>query len=329
MIRLLVAIAIALGVVVALGKPAHARVVTHTVEVGDSAESVAADYYGNRSLALIVLAANGLDRNAKLRSGQKLRIPTAFRYRVKKGDTLEGLAQRFCEDKRRAPLLAQIANIKIADKLREGQEFLIPFNVTHKADAPESLQSVARTFYGDPNRGKFLGDYNFRSSPLLAKGEKLVVPISHVKIRAVYLQPQSAAPSQPVVPSEGKNNKLDEAERQLVAIATEREAQRHEVELAARVGGLLVEADKSYRDGEYAAVLANLDKLLSEEDPSEVQLTEIFRLKAFSYVALGMDDLAERAFREVLARKPAAQLDEATVSPKIRAALDHARSAMK
>jgi LysM repeat protein len=307
---------------------AQARVVTHTVGNGDTAESVAADYYGNRSLALIVLAANGLDRTAKLRSGQKLRIPTAFRYRVKKGETLEALAQRFCEDKRRAPLLAQIAGMKPTDKLREGQEILIPFNVTHKADAPESLQSVARSFYGDPGRGKFLADYNFRTSPLLAKGEKLVVPISHVKIRAVYLQPPAPAPAPPVAAVQG-HVKTDEPEPQLVAIAPEREAQRREVELAARVGGLLAEADKSYRDGEYAAVLANLDKLLSEEDPSEVQLTEIFRLKAFCYVALGMDDLAERAFREVLARKPAILLDEATVSPKIRAALDRARSASK
>ena len=65
-----------------------------------------------------------------------------------------------------------------------------------------------------------------------------------------------------------------------------------EVELAARVGGLLVEAEKAYRDGSYAEVSANLDKLLSEEDPSECQLAEIFRLKAYAYVALGMDDLA-------------------------------------
>lgn len=307
---------------------ASARVVTHTVENGDTAESVAADYYGNRSLAVIVLAANGLDRTTKLRGGQKLRIPTAFRYRIKKGDTLEGLAQRFCDDKRRAAMLAQIAGVKLTDKLREGQELLIPFNVTHKAEAPESLQSVARTFYGDPNRGKFLADYNFRTSPLLAKNEKIAVPISHVKIRAVYLQAPPSAPSVPVVPSEGKA-KVDEREAQLVAIASEREAQRREVELAARVGGLLVEADKGYRDGEYAAVLANLDKLLSEEDPSETQLTEIFRLKGFCYVALGMDDLAERAFREVLARKPSLQLDEATVSPKIRAALERARGATR
>ena len=63
----------------------------------------------------------------------------------------------------------------------------------------------------------------------------------------------------------------------------------------------------------------------SPEDPSEAQLAEIFRLKAFAYVALGLDELAVNAFREVLARKPDVALDEATVSPKIRAALERAK----
>ncbi len=301
-----------------LVRTASARVVTYTVAAGDSAESVAADYYGNRSLALIVLEANGLERGAKLRPGQKLRIPTAYRYRVKRGDTLELIAQRLLDDKRRAPMLAQIAGLKTADKIREGQELLMPFQITHRADAPESLSSVAKTFYGDAGKAKLLADYNFRTSPLLAKGERVAVPIAHVKIRAVYLQPPGVAPvAKP------------EIERAPVAIASEREAQRREVELAARIGGLLVEADQSYRDGAYAEVSANLDKLLSEEDPSESQLAEIFRLKAFSYVALGMDDLAERAFREVLARKPGLTLDEATVSPKIRAALARAKKAVQ
>lgn len=318
--------ALLLALVVAFASRAEARVVNYTVQPGDTAESVAADYYGNRSLALIVLESNGMDRSGKLRAGQRLRIPTAFRYRVRKGDTLEALALRFCEDKRRAPMLAQIAGIKLGDKLREGQEIVVPFHVMHRADAPESLQSVARTFYGDPGRGKLLAEYNFRSSPMVAKGERVVVPIAHVKIRAVYLQPAAAAPPAPVV---GTKPKPNEPEHPAVQAASERDAQRREVELAARVGGLLVAADQAYKDGDYAEVSANLDKLLSEEDPSEVQLAEIFRLKAYAYVALGMDDLAERAFREVLARKPALTLDEATVSPKVRSALERAKKAMQ
>jgi LysM repeat protein len=298
---------------------AEARVVTYSVQAGDNAESIAADYYGNRSLALIVLEANGLERGAKLRPGQRLRIPTAFRYRVKKGETIESLAQRFSGDKRRAPLFAQIAGLHANEKVHEGQEIVIPFEITHRAEAPESLSSVARTFYGDASRGRLLADYNFHSSPMLGKGEKILVPIAHVKIRAVYLQPAPVAdrPAPIAVAAPPPS----------VAPATEREAQRREVELAARVGGLLVEAEKSYKDGAYAEVAANLDKLLSEEDPSEIQLAEIFRLKACAYVALGMDDLAERAFREVLARKPGFALDDATTSPKIRAALDRAKKA--
>ncbi len=306
-----------------LGRAAGARVVTYTVQGGDTAESVAADYYGNRSLAIIVLEANGLERGAKLKAGQRLRIPSAYRYRVKRGETLEALAQRCCDDKRRAPIVAQLAGLKPGDKLREGQELIMPFQISHRADAPESLSSVARTFYGDAGRARLLSEYNFRSSPLVAKGEKIAVPIVHVKIRAVYLQP-GPAPAPPPVAAD-----LPPAQAPVVSPASEREAQRREVELAARVGGLLVEAEKSYRDGAYAEVAANLDKLLSEEDPSESQLAEIFRLKAFAYVALGMDDLAERAFREVLARKPTLVLDEAAVSPKIRAALGRAKKAIQ
>jgi LysM repeat protein len=315
-----------LAAVLVLGRPASARSVTYTVQAGDTAESIAADYYGNRSLAVIVLEANGLERSSRLRPGLRLRIPTAFRYRVRRGDALELIAQRCCGDKRRAPLVAQLMGLRPGDKLREGQELVMPFEITHRAEAPESLSAMARTYYGDASKAKLLADYNFRSSPLIAKGERVLVPIAHVKIRAVYLQPVNP----PVVTEPDKTISVAPgAVPPPVAPASEREAQRREVELAARVGGLLVEAEKSYKDGAYAEVAADLDKLLSEEDPSEGQLAEIFRLKAYSYVALGMDDLAERAFREVLARKPGLQLDEATVSPKIRGALERAKKAVQ
>jgi LysM repeat protein len=318
--------ALALLFVSLLATAAHARSVVHTVQSGDSAESIAADYYGNRSLALIVLEANGMERSSRLHPGQKLRIPSAFRYRVKKGETLEMLAQRYCEDKRRAPILAQLLGLKPGDKLHEGQEIVVPFQVQHRAEAPEALSSVARTFYGDANKARLLMDYNFRTSPMIGKGDRVMVPIAHVKIRAVYLQ----APAAPTAaPTPATPEPATPAAPPTVAAATEREAQRREVELAARIGGMLVEAEKAYKDGAYAEVSANLDKLLSEEDPSEPQLAEIFRLKAYAYVALGMDDLADRAFREVLARKPGLTLDEATVSPKIRAALERAKKAVQ
>jgi len=316
-------IVLAIAMVCATVGSASARMVVYTARSGDTAESIAADYYGNRSLALFISEGNGLGREGRLRPGQKVRIPTAFRYKVRRGDTFEGLAQKFLDDKRRAALLASFSGLKISDKLREGQELVIPFQHLHQAEAPESLASVARAFYGEPSKAKLLQDFNFRTSPMLAKGEKIVVPIAHVRIRSVRLQ--APPPPKPAAKKDRDKDKEKEPVAPALAAADAKEAQKREEELAQRVGAQLAMAEKSYKDGSYSDVPAALDKLLTDEDPSESQLAEIFKLKAFSYVALGMDELAVNAFREVIARKPDLAFDEATVSPKIRAALDKAR----
>lgn len=291
---------------------AQARVVIYTAKSGDTAETIAADYYGNRSQALFILETNGLQRDQAIRPGQLVRIPTAFHYRARRGDTFLLLAKRFLDDRRRAPFLAELNGMRAGDKLHEGVDLLIPFQHVHRAAAPESLQSVARLFYGDSAKAKMLASYNFRSTPLLAKGEHILVPIAHVKIRAVRLaQSRTAQVKEPAT----------------MAAAPPQEAQKREAELAARVGKQLAVAEQAYKDGSYSDVPAMLDKVLSQEDPSEQQLAELFRLKAYAYVALGLDELAVKAFREVLARDPQLSLDEATVSPKIRAALNRAQKA--
>jgi LysM repeat protein len=313
----------------ALASPALARMIVYTAKNGDTAESIAADYYGNRSLATFISEGNGLGKDAKLKAGQKVRIPTAFHYRVRRGDTLEGLGGKFLDDKRRGVLLAWFNPMKGQDKLREGQDLIIPFQHIHHAEAPESLNSVARNFYGDPNKSKLLMDFNFRTSPMLAKGERVILPIAHVRVRSVHLQ-QLAAPPPVVASKKVKHEKQPPEETApTLAAAPDKEAEKREAELAERVSAQLQTAEKSYKEGAYEAVPAQLDKLLAAEDPSEAQLAEIFRLKAFAYVALGMDELAVSSFREVLARKPDLALDEATVSPKIRSALDKARAEAK
>ncbi|HEY2746277.1 MAG TPA: LysM domain-containing protein [Polyangia bacterium] len=303
--------------VLAVAATASGKVVTYSAKPGDTPESIAADYYGNRSQAIFILETNGLERDKPIRPGQKVRIPTAFHYRVRKGDTLEGLAKKFLDDGRRAPFLAAFSGLRPTDKLREGQDLLIPFQHVHRTEVPESLQSVARAFYGDASKAKLLADYNFRTAPMLAKGERILVPIGHVHIRAVRLQPVVERPS--------PGSKAKEIPAPVFAAAPPKEAQKREAELAEKVGKSLAIAEKAYKDGSYSDVPAVLDKVLTDDEPSEAQLAELFRLKAFAYVALGLDDLAVNAFREVLARKPDVALDEATVSPKIRAALERAK----
>jgi LysM repeat protein len=295
----------------------EAKVLIHVARANDTPETLAAEYYGNRALALFVLEANGIGnaqnpsaRSLKFRPGQKVRIPTAFRYRLKKGETLEKIAARFLDDKRRAPFLAQWSGLRDPEKVHEGTDVLVPFQFVHRAEAPESMAAVAKSFYGDASQSKLLLGYNFRSSPVLGPGERVVVPITHVRVRAVYAAPvaQPRAPEQKAAPAPQPED-----------------TEKREAELAQRVSARLTQAENAYREGNYDDVPAALTKLLSEEDPSEKQLVAIHRLLAFAYVALGADEVAVKEFREVLERDPDATLDAAMVSPKIRGAFERAK----
>ena len=306
-------------VVLGVSAIASAKVVVYSAKPGDTPESIAADYYGNRSQAIFIIETNGLERDKPLKPGQKVRIPTAFHYRVHKGDTLEGLAQKFLDDKRRSPFLAAFSGLRPTDKLREGQDLLIPFQHVHRTEVPESLQSVARVVLrrrvegeaarrlqlplgADAGQGRARAGADRRTCTFARCG---CLPVNE---KPVVGSKQKEMPAAPVL-----------------APAPPKEAQKREAELAEKVGKSLAIAEKAYKDGSYSDVPSVLDKVLTEDEPSESQLAELFRLKAFAYVALGLDELAVNAFREVLARKPDVALDEATVSPKIRAALERAK----
>ncbi len=312
-----------------MAAPAYAnRYVTYVARPLDTAESIAAEYYGNRARAQFITEFNGLPRNVQLHAGQMVKIPTSYRYRLNVGDSLPDLALRLVGDRRRGPLLLQLNGLRAVDRLPPGTELQVPFQFIHIMRPGETLVSVAKTYYGDPGQAKLLAMYNFRknASQSPAPGEKLVIPITHVRVRSVRLAvlppsrggrtvqpPIVLAPVGPgSVPGPGMDSDQD--------------PQKAEVELAEEVRGRVMAAERSYQDGKYTEVPAALVKLLTEVDPSEAQLIDIYRLLAFAYVALGETELAVRAFREVLDRQPGFELDPVQTSPKIRAALQKARS---
>ncbi|MCS6912034.1 MAG: LysM peptidoglycan-binding domain-containing protein [Myxococcales bacterium] len=314
MIRLL---PLACLLLILLGPPARAnRYVTYLVREHDTPESIAAEYYGNRARAPFIIEFNSLPPGARLKPGQVLRIPTSYRYRLTPNETIQDVAQRLVGDRRRAPLLLELSGLKPTQPVAPGTEIQVPFHFIRVVLPGDTLVSIARRYYGDPTQARLIAAYNFRKSPHqpLSPGERLVVPITHVRVRAVHLPrpalrrptPPPGAPRPPPEP--------------------EPDSQRLEAELAEQVRARLQEAEASYREGNYIEVPSTLIKLLAEVDPSEAQLVEIYRLLACSYVALGETELAVRALREVLDRRPDFQFDPVMTSPKIRAALDRARS---
>src|SRR5262249_17241765 len=139
-----------------------------------------------------------------------------------------------------------------------------------------------------------------------------LIPIAHARIRAALLSGVNVGPKLP-------------SERPQMPLGADSDARGREAELGERIEARLAEIEQHYLAGSYSTVPTELDKLLAAEEPSESQLIELFRLKGFAYVALGMDELAVKAFHEILAHKPELVFDEALVSPKIRAVLERAR----
>jgi protein TonB len=71
-----------------------------------------------------------------------------------------------------------------------------------------------------------------------------------------------------------------------------------------------------YWSGQYRETVALLSALCGVEDRDDVAI-ECYKYLAFSHVALGEAEMAQRAFSQLLARDAEYQLDESLVSPKI------------
>ncbi|MFO0657427.1 MAG: hypothetical protein U0787_20460 [Polyangia bacterium] len=105
-----------------------------------------------------------------------------------------------------------------------------------------------------------------------------------------------------------------------------REESRPAREDRGRIETRLVAARSEYADVRYAASVLLLLRVLAETQPSLDQQIQVFDLLAACYVALGQIELAVGSFGEVLHRRPDFALDPVKTSPKVRAALEQARS---
>jgi LysM repeat protein len=296
--RLAFALVVALTVAGAAG-PARAQSeppaalksnVVHTVQAGDTLELLAAEFYGDRLFATFIMAENRMTHPRPLRSGEKLRIPTAWKYSVVRGETLDGLAGKFLGDARRAPYLADFNGLAASTTLGDGQKLTIPFHVRHVAADKETLASLAATFYGDSRKAELLRGYNFLQAKLVKKGEELIVPISHVRVRDAKLPALDAA-------SQVREQKTREE--------------------MARARDALPEAREAWRAGAFGTVkrsLATLDPEFLESDVA----AEVGFLLGSTYVAFGDEDSALANFKKVLERKTDFVVRSQETSPKIR-----------
>jgi hypothetical protein len=181
----------------------------------------------------------------------------------------------------------------------EGQELEIPAVVTYLAGDGETINMVAKRFWGDPARGWELNTYNGRGQAVLVKrGEVVLVPMPGLRLTEAGRAEARAA-----------------AERDGASGGMALELQRH-----ADADLPLLLADVRY--GRYAEAVARGNRLLGSGALTHPQLAMLHRALLEAYVALGASASASAACAAWRSNEPNAVLDPVRVSPKIRAACD-------
>jgi len=292
----------ALAVALCLSAPADALAFHHIVKPGETLAQIADRVYGDAKRETVLVGANALDVQGGtiITPGMRLEVPAPGHHTVAQGESWADLAVSWLgtNDIARTDLLARANKGVPWVPPVEGQEIEIPAVVTYLAGDGETVNTVAGRFWGDPNRGWELNNYNKRQGVLVKRGEVVLVPMPGLRLTEVGRAEARAA-----------------AERDGASGGMALEVQR-------RADAELPQLLADVRYGRYAEAVARGNRLLGGGALTHPQLAVVHRAMLEAYVALGAPASASAACAAWRSNEPNATLDPVRVSPKIRAACD-------
>jgi LysM repeat protein len=287
------------AVVLALAAPAHAY--THVVQPGETLAQIAQRTYGETKLETVLVGANALDvqGGSAIVPGMRLEIPAPGYHRVVEKETWPQLSLAYLGDVKRQDVLARANGAVSWVPPVAGQEIVIPPVVAHISGEGESTVTLARRYYGDPNRSWELDQYNGKKPGALRHGEVVLVPLPDLALT-----------------EHGKQQaRLAAAAESREATGGAHEAQRH---ADAEIPQLLAHV----RAARYVDAVALGNRLLGTGELTRPQIAIVQKALLESYVALDAMGAAAGACTAWRANAPATdvKLDPKNASPKIRAA---------
>jgi hypothetical protein len=283
-----------------LPSPAAAQRVVHRVRFGESLSSISKHYYGKRIYAPLIRLANELAPTRKLQAGERIRIPTAWVYTVRRRTTIQRVAGTLLGDKRRWPALSLANKVGRRKRLKAGTKLVIPYRLRYTAVAGDTFDDLSKRYFGEKKYAKLLATYNFTTADRPTPSSQIEIPIGHLRIQSLRLE--------------------DLTNERLLGISTKPSSEQRQA---------LQEANALIRRGEYHAVALRLIRMLAKDQSSDRHTAEVFKLLAISYVAVGRRDLAVGAFQAALLRLPTLSLDPVKTSPKVMRAFVDAKSRMR
>lgn len=276
----------------------------HVVREGETLASIAERYYGDPRRENVLVAENGLTAQggAPIEVGLRLLVPHVSYHRVSQGESWAAIARRFYGDPRRAFVIVEANDASQSEQPAEGTELLIPYPLRHVTGQNETLQRVAKAYYGNGGRDETrrLRRFNNLRTNRIARGQIVLVPLEDLR--------------------------LSEEGRSAIEEFTGRAPPAGETrELQARIEQELPELLEHVRRGRFTEAVQLGNRLLGAQALTGNQIVTIQRELGTAYVALGRVDLAVHAFREALQRQPDLQLDTVRTSPLVMRAFQRAK----
>ncbi|MCA9671191.1 MAG: LysM peptidoglycan-binding domain-containing protein [Myxococcales bacterium] len=272
---------------VSAATPARAQRIVHRARFGETLQSIAKHYYGDKDYARFIKLASGRTSD-KVRAGERIRVPTAWVYRVPRRSTVPQLAKRLLGTYRAGPVLVELNRLGRRKRVRKGRNIVVPFLIDHLTSAGETFAKISSLYYGNAKRAALIAGFNGMRGAAPPRNSRLKIPIGRVRIEPERL---TALLNERVLGVSPARQRADRAALQ-------------------ETNGLL-------RRGEYFAVPLRLIRLLAREQSSDTYTAEVYKLLANAYVAIGKHKLAVRAFKEALLRQPTMVLDPVTTPPKV------------
>lgn len=277
----------------------------HIVRPGETLASIAGLYYGDPRRESVLVAENGLtsEGGSAIEIGLRLVIPTVAYHHVHEAETWAELATTFYGDARRSFVLIEANGAKTGAHPDAGAELIIPYPLRHVASQGDTLRKLAKTYYNSTAGMNTIRRFNPDAKSRIVRGAILLVPLSNL-----------------VLTEQGKK---------LVEVGAEAPTNGGDIRgKQTAIDARLPALREHVRRGRYADAVAMANLLIGGGDLTGSQIVTVHRELGTALCALGRDDLAEQAFRVLLAQQRDAELDTVRTSPKVLRVFELARKSM-